>query len=295
LSPLTKTFAVLVTVLSILLLALVVPFVYNTNNYKAQVQSAQHQVLAAQANAQMAQQENNALRAARNQQDAATSSKISEQTATITDLRQKLQDAQAQARAAKGRVAALEASYTQLAAAERQNAQLLTQVTNDLKTSQSKVVNQSRQMIDLSNRNEELQATLDSLNRQVRRFAENLHQAQQQVQQYKARIARLPANVKQQVAGGNQAEQIVSYAPTPIAGKITGIDHPSKSLTLAEVNVGRNDNVKKNMRFMVYRQNKFLGFLVIQQVDSNASVGRVEAVRGPLKSGDQVLVPAHPS
>src|SRR5699024_1604384 len=112
------------------------------------------------------------------------------------------------------------------------------------------------------------------------------------VKKYKQLIAQLPDKTQKQMAATAKANNIVSYAPVPVAGRITNIDHASKDLTLAQINVASQDNVKTNMRFMIYRGQKLLGFLLISKVADHAAVGRVKSLHGKVQAGDNVLVPS---
>lgn len=61
--------------------------------------------------------------------------------------------------------------------------------------------------------------------------------------------------------------------------------------TLAKINVGSNDQVQKNMKFMIVRGNEFLGNLIIESTDLKWSVGRVDTLdrKVEIREGDQIL------
>jgi hypothetical protein len=61
--------------------------------------------------------------------------------------------------------------------------------------------------------------------------------------------------------------------------------------TFVQINVGSADGVAKNMKFLVHRGNQLLGTLVITNVDTKASAGKLQVV-GPgmlVAQGDAVL------
>ena len=55
------------------------------------------------------------------------------------------------------------------------------------------------------------------------------------------------------------------------------------------VNVGTNDGVAKGMQFMVHRGDTYLGKLVIEDVDANASAGRMVLSKAPVQTDDAIL------
>lgn len=61
--------------------------------------------------------------------------------------------------------------------------------------------------------------------------------------------------------------------------------------TLAKINVGSNDQVQRNMKFMIVRGNEFLGNLIIETTDLKWSVGRVDTLdrKVDIREGDQIM------
>ncbi|HEX7010561.1 MAG TPA: hypothetical protein VF184_11295, partial [Phycisphaeraceae bacterium] len=59
--------------------------------------------------------------------------------------------------------------------------------------------------------------------------------------------------------------------------------------TLVQVNVGRSDGVQENMKFMVHRGDQFVGNLVIEAVDADASAGRIVLAKDQIQPGDAIL------
>lgn len=65
--------------------------------------------------------------------------------------------------------------------------------------------------------------------------------------------------------------------------------------TLAKINVGSNDQVQKNMKFMIVRGNEFLGNLIIESTDLKWSVGRIDTLdrKVEIREGDQIMSKAN--
>lgn len=88
-------------------------------------------------------------------------------------------------------------------------------------------------------------------------------------------------------------QNFTGEAPTPVppvptvdlAGVINNVSMERK---VAEISLGSRDKVVEKMVFIVSRGDQYLGDLVIEKVDENSSVGRLETVQGEIRSGDHV-------
>jgi hypothetical protein len=61
---------------------------------------------------------------------------------------------------------------------------------------------------------------------------------------------------------------------------------------LVQINAGLNDQLRQRMKLNVVRDGGFVGSVVLEVVDLNESVGRLELLRdgaGAVQSGDLVL------
>ena len=82
---------------------------------------------------------------------------------------------------------------------------------------------------------------------------------------------------------------MASFVPeTPIRGQVTRVEQIDDE-TFVEVNVGTNDGVATNMKFLVHRGSQFLGSLVITNVDVQSSAGRMQLLQGQVAIGDAIL------
>ena len=83
-----------------------------------------------------------------------------------------------------------------------------------------------------------------------------------------------------------EAPRVVPAVPTvDLLGVITNVDAERK---VAEISLGSRDKVVGEMVFTVSRGEKYLADLVIEKVDENSSVGRLETVQGEIRRGDNV-------
>jgi len=286
LSPLTKAFVVLVTILSLLLVALVVPFVANTRDLGSQVSELQSELQTARATAGNAQQQVEALRAQKDQVITELRSENKNLSNEVNQFQAQLSNLESDLASAQARNDRLAASYDAIAATSDQNAKLLDRLTQDLQQSQNKLVSQSRKIIQLSNQNTELQSSMEGLTQQVRHFKEQVQQYQDRIAQVESRWQKVPQQVRNQIGTGESG--LAATPPQPISGQVTAVNRPSGNATLVQINVGSRDQVAENMEFVISRNNNFLGTMVVEQVNANEAVGRVQLKNGQIQTGDSV-------
>lgn len=284
---LLKVFVVLVTLLSVLLVALIVPFVANTENYKQQLDDAMIAVATAEKTAKQRQAELG--RAQDNESELVTRlhNTINNLTTQISQLTQKLADSEAQTQSESAKLAKFEADWSRLTATNEQYAQITKELQGELKQRREQLVNQQTRNIQLADRNNELESQLGALTRQMRRVHENLTHLQEQNADLERKLAQLPPQWQARIL--SQETAAAPFVPeTPIRGRITRVQ-PLDDETFVEVNVGQNDGVAQNMKFLVHRGSQFLGSLIITQVDAQSSAGRLQLLQGKVVVGDLIL------
>ena len=104
-----------------------------------------------------------------------------------------------------------------------------------------------------------------------------------QIQEENGKLQTAMQNVPIEFRGGASGGGTTVAAPfepaTPIQGKVSRVAKVEGD-TFVEINVGKNDGVQPNMRFLIHRGDQYLGSLVISYVDSNASSGRMSLEKG---------------
>jgi hypothetical protein len=271
---------VLVAVLSVVLVALVVPFVASTENYQAQLREQTTLLRAAEAEATTAQ------------------AQVREQYTAAAAQREMLE------MAAEGLSADLDATRAELASTETQlvearaNAQVqvavneaLAQAVQQGQTRMDQMMAQvdslRSQMLDVSadrNESDDTVAVLTGRNarlaEQLRRQTELLAAAEQEAQD----LAQELIDLRPFVSGEGSAPPVASDR---VSGEVVGVDS-DRTPTLVQVNVGQRDGVRENMEFIISRDTQFLGTLIITTVDQREAVGTVQSPRGEIRSGDSV-------
>ncbi len=284
---LTKVFVVLVTVLSVLLGTLAVTFVANTENYKAKLEESVADKTAAEEIARLRQSELNAVQS--NQSEQITLFKAQSESLITQNnlLTQQRAEAEAAAQRETGKLAKFEADWSRLTAANQQYAQMTKEIQEELKQRREQIVDQQTRSIQLADRNNELESQLAALTRQVRRVHEKMTNLQEENADLQGKLAQLPPQWQAKILSEEVA--VAPFVPeTPIRGQVTRVEQ-LEGETFVQVNVGRNDGVESNMKFLVHRGSQFLGTLIITTVDANSSAGRIELMQGRVSVGDMVL------
>ncbi|MCC6579373.1 MAG: hypothetical protein IT440_02965 [Phycisphaeraceae bacterium] len=288
-SILTKIFVVLVTFLSVALVALIVPFVAKTENYKAQLSGAEEMRIRAEATARLRQAEINALQDRESERVRSLRSEIAALTSQISSLTQDLETERSRLAAAKADNAKFDANINRLTASHQQFASILEATQAELKERRNEAVTLQTRIITLTDTNDDLTGQLDSTVRQVRKFQEQMTQLQDRSKELESMIDRLDPAIRAQIMRKDDAAAISQpfSSATRITGTVDDIQQ-FESDTLVQVNVGKNDGVEANMKFIIHRGGQYLGSMVITRVDANASAGRMTLMSHPIVKGDQV-------
>ncbi len=289
-SILTKIFVVLVTVLSIALVALIVPFVAKVEDYKSQVGRADQARASAEATARLRQAEIGALKDKESERFIALSAENTALTSQIASLTEELATSRAQYQAAQADKAKNDATIAGLTSANEQFAAITAGLQGELDQRRKQSVELATQSVQLKDRNFELQGQLDTLTREVRKLRENMTQIAERNSDLEGMFERLDPSIRQQVLGKDS--EVTSAQPfmpqTSIGGAVTAVEALDGE-TFVQVNIGKNDGVEANMKFWVHRGGQYLGTLVITRVDANASAGRMLFKEQEIAKGDAVL------
>jgi len=286
LSPLTKALVVLVTLLAVLELGMFVAYSAKHTDLAQQLGTAQSNIRTAEESARAARAELAAAQEGQSQVHAELTAQIAALTAKLTDAVTAQRTAESQIQAERARNEKTEQAIARLTAAAQQDAVLREALNSELKTSRSDIVDLRQKNIELTDAVNALTSTGDSQVRQLRRYAEQLAEANQRVDLLESTLS---ANQVAVPAAGAAIASGGAVAPPeqPISGTITQVDS-SAGTTLVAVNVGANDGVAKGMEFLVHRGNTYLGKLVIDNVDANVAAGRMTLVKGSVQANDAI-------
>lgn len=288
----TKIFVVLVMVLSVLLAALVVPFVVNTETYREKFLSVQSQLEVQKYNAMNRESDLAAqiqskidLFEAQKDESARLQAELNSRDTTIQGLQAQviqLQNANADVR---GQLARLSTGLDQ---ATQINAML----QEEIKDRRDKMLTLQTRGIELTESLRDRTTQVDTLVRQVRLLKEQQEDLTTQnerlvakvdsLSQYAEKSTDLPGTLTMKVGPGT------TKTSTTIRGMVTDVKQIGDDQFIA-INVGANDKVAEGMKFMIHKGDTYLGDAVITQVDLNSSAGRVTLKRGEITPNAEVL------
>lgn len=275
-SPLTKAFVVLATILAVVMVTLTVAVVARVDDYRSQYAQVEA--------AKTAAIQNEVKARAEMQQSLDAASELRDKyKADLDALSQQLQLArdddsnQAQAIAdlmeQNARLAAAQASSAKLNEAYADRVQSLTdqlaEATNSIGDVNGKFSAITRQHVALM-------AEKDRLENDYLRLREQNVALQEQV-----------ASLEKKVEGYEASGAVYVGTNEPIDGAVTRVEKISDQLTLVQLNVGTRDNVANDMQFTIYRGDQYVGTIKVTRVDTDAAVGEL-TLGGGVREGDRV-------
>lgn len=287
-SVLTKVFVVLVSILSVILVALIVPFVSNSENYRQELQDVRNELIKAQSRARLFQNDIAAVQKEDSQRVLLLEKEKADLVGQMTGLKERLNTSDIDNQQNVAKIATFEADWARLTAANQQHAQVNAQLQDELKRRREQAIDQQTKMIQLVDRNMELESQIQAQTRQVRRIREKLTQLEERNVDLEGKLAQLPPEWQAKLVAEEMSSTNPIIPQTPITGQITGVQTLGAEM-FVQVNVGRNDGVEENMKFLVHRGDQFLGTLIVTTVDAASSAGRLELLQGEVAVGDAIL------
>jgi len=280
----TKIFVVLVTIMAVILVALIVPFVANTQNFREEIEKVRTELALAEARAQTKQNELSALQLNQSIQALAAANQKQDLEQQVSQLGEELRQAEGARQDAAARNAELSARISSLTVTSQNQSALLEKQEEELSARRKSTIELERKLIEQGDRISEVLSENERLTRRLRRTQEeNAALAQ--------RNEELERLIQQAGVTEEQAETAQPFTPGfRVQGEVVRVEEAAGE-TFVEINVGKTDEVAKNMKFLVSRDGRYLGTLVVTMVDDRNSVG-VLTLRAPdganITSGDRV-------
>lgn len=150
------------------------------------------------------------------------------------------------------------------------------------KNHQEMIVAQTR-VIDLERSLDSERVKSAQLNTLSRQRLEQIHELENDNAAIRSRLQAVALQSEEVRPGGQVTQTRVQEAGVPISGQVTGIDD-----SLAAISVGSSSGVRTDMTFYVYRNDQYLGNLLITHVEPTESVGRMVGIQGSVMAGDKV-------
>ena len=275
-SPLTKAFVVLVTVLSILLVALVVPFVAKTGTLTDEISSLNTQVQVAEAAATSATAEKTRLLAEQSGGNAELQAAANTLRSENLRLAQQLATATAGQQQAANEMAKASATKTIMAQSGERLTELVQDRTQALTAAQNELVTVKTQNAQLVQQNNELDAQVNTLTASLRLMQERLADASS-------------GATASTYSGTGSARS--SDSSKAIRGNVSDVES-TDGITLIQINVGGNDGLIPGSKVLIYRgSDNYVATAIVNTVDGNVSVARVSQIQDndTIRAGDSVL------
>jgi len=291
---LTKIFVVLVTFLSVLLVALVVPFVAKTEDFRQRHEDQEILTRAAKADARTIQSELDLLDEGRSQEEALHAAKVRKLNGEITASENDLSQAVADVNQLKAQLDQREVNMGRLTAAAAQASLLLKSQSEEVEEYRTRFAAAAKRAVELDDRINDLNSQLDSLSRQVRQLREETDERTAELAKLQKLWDQVPQATQLAIAGEAVTGEGDTQAFVPreaIHGRITKVEQFGDD-KYVELDIGSVDGVAVNMKFWVHRGAQFVGTVVIVRVDDNASAGRLQITvdgAGDIVAGDTVL------
>lgn len=283
-SILTKIFVVLVTVLSVGLVAMIVPFVYKTEKYQEKYNQEYQRRIQAEDSAALNSQALQGLNFANSEQARILREENTKLKTDVTRLQGDRANLESQLALERGNSTAVQAQLSRLSAAMSQQTDLNKILQAEVAERRTEGEKNKVALTELTGRNNELQTQNSVLERIVKRTAEELAALEQANSQLTQKLAEVPVEYRDR----SSPKALPVEASTRIEGQVTQTRKIDTD-TFVMVNVGKKDGVSENMKFFVHRGDKFLGTLIITNVDQKAASGRMVSLVQDIQSGDAVL------
>ncbi|MEM6394566.1 MAG: hypothetical protein AAF797_17500 [Planctomycetota bacterium] len=280
---LTKAFVVLVTVLSILLVALVIPFVNQQTTTEAELADLQTQVTAARAEANANAKELAEKLDVEDAQLQALQTTQTERDNELISITGELNRISDEKKTLEQDLAKAEANNQVLTRVFDAQAGRIKTLSDNLLTAQKTQIEQNTQIAELTANNAQKEQDLAVLRLQVQKLQEDQTATLAVVDTLQGKLA-----AAEQALGGEAAASALPPVAPDIRGQVTRVQSPLDNLTLVEINVGKRDGVAADMVFRVHRGDNFLGELTILTVERGLAVGQLSLVQGDVKPGDSI-------
>ncbi|XAL99064.1 hypothetical protein OT109_15945 [Phycisphaeraceae bacterium D3-23] len=285
-SPLTKAFVVLTTLLSIVMVSMTVAHVARTEDYRAKY-------------AVMKVDRDAALKRAADVEaaEAATQAEDQEQQSAIakiiSDVDGQLAGLQGQIRSKDESIASLQVNLARATAAQQAMSETLASMTTRIDNQNDQITSLISDLADISRQKGEAEQALVNAIAARNRYENEVRLLNQRLRAMETELAELAVENEQfrvAIQGLEQdPDEILERGrDIQIAGSVTNVDQIGDGLTLVEVNVGTRDGVRAGMPFTVFRGDQYLGTIRITTVDTDKAVGEVTLDHATIRATDSV-------
>lgn len=283
-SALTKVFVILVAIFSVMLVAVVVTFVVNQENFRVALDNAKADALMAKSAAKTRQgeleahQDQVAVQRDRLQQRARSLQ------AQLVHKGEEAAQARVNAISSKRDITRLQARNDHLAVGQRILSETTQQQRNELLALRTEINRVRAELILTTDR-------LAGQTTEKEALIRNLRAKKEELEAITNEYDKLWALAKEH--GWTPDEQAVSTgavrSQTRIDGMVMAVESTESGDTYVQVNIGQNDGVLPNMEFVVYKRDKhgaqYKGTMLVELVDAAESSAKMRITQ----EGQQIV------
>ena len=282
-STLTKLLIVLLTVFSIILCAVSVTYVVNTENFKEKYTKTANELQTAQENQDAA--EKKAAETLQKCNDFETSMKqqIAQYQTQINELTTKLENAEREKSSLVAKVDGFAAKVEQFITTNKQQSDLLSKKIEELKQVEIKAIQLDKDLEETSQALLQKLAVIEDMKIERERLLDQQSDLEVKLAKFlqgKGREVAIPTQVQQPAPTVAVATRDIN-----LKGLVKAVDVKNSS---AVISLGTADGVRKNMIFFVTRGNQFICQITIMEVDSEEAVGTLQLIQQTPQIGDSV-------
>lgn len=262
----TKFLVVLAAVLSMVLAGLAIAYSSNAERIVGDLRIERDRAAKAEGQASAVTATAAGERESQQQKIAALESTLQAMTGKLASLQSENAKLLAEVNSLKQNALTHSAQIDQFTAVVQTNAALSKSQTEELNALRDKELAYNKREIEVTDRVNDLQGELEVSRESNRSLQEQLVQIREQL----GRAERGGV-----AASGSPSEGVYLRAPADFRGKVKSVRQDTSGNTLVEIDAGATSKLRERMKLNIVRGG-FLATLILERVDQNESVGRVD-------------------
>jgi hypothetical protein len=273
----TKILVFAAAVLSLVLAALTISYSVNADRIVKSLQGERNLRIAADAKA-------NASEFQLSEETGRLQRSIDDKDKTLTNLQSQIAQLQTERarldndlKTAQVSQSSFENKIAQLGETTKTQQDLITSYRNEVTKLREEELGFRKREIELVDRINDLESNRETLQQATRALQEQLAEA------------RLAINAGKEGNGGQIGQPGILPGPVVRGRVVKTMKDEASGDTLAQIDLGSNDQMRDNLKLFIARGDTYLGDLVLIKTDLRWSVGRVRLPQGEIRDGDTVV------
>jgi hypothetical protein len=278
--PLTKVLVALAALLSIAVAAFTIAYTANADRVRSELLNERELARTAQDMAAKDKAAHAAEKAGWEQEKDALGRQVAEMDTRVSSLMQDNARLLADVKTREAEGLSAQAKIDQLSATNQTLSSLIAKYRDEVTGLRQAELGYARREIELSDRASDLQGQLEVAVESNRALQEQLVDARDQLQAGRS--------------GGTAARagEGTLKASFPVRARVSSVRRDPSGDVLVQIEAGSSDQLRERMELSLVRGSALLGKVVLQTVDINESVGKVDFLGRPaveVREGDMVM------